>query len=158
MELQGSRQARGRRFAIVVSRFNESVCEGLLRGACAVLKEAGADDADVTVVRVPGAFELPLAARVLAAAGTVDAVICLGCVIKGETMHFEYISSAVSHGIMAVAADTRIPVTFGVLTTLTDAQAEARSADNADNKGREAALAAVEMVSLVDEITQRSGR
>jgi 6,7-dimethyl-8-ribityllumazine synthase len=158
MELQGSRQARGRRFAIAVSRFNEPISEGLLRGACTTLEEAGVAAGDVTIVRVPGAFELPLTARLLAESGTVDAVICLGCVIKGETMHFEYISSAVSQGIMAAAAETKVPVTFGVLTTLTDGQAEARSADNGDNKGREAALAAIEMVSLVDQITQKGSR
>jgi 6,7-dimethyl-8-ribityllumazine synthase len=151
-ELQGSHQAAGRRFALVVSTFNKDITDGLLRGACAALTEAGANNSDVTIVRVPGAFEIPLAARRLARSGQYDAVVCLGCVIKGETMHFEYIASAVSHGIMAVGADTGIPVTFGVLTTLTEEQAAARSAEGRDNKGREAALSAVEMISLVEAI------
>ena len=151
-ELQGSHCAAGRRFALVVSTFNKEITDGLLQGACAALTDAGAQSADVTVVRVPGAFEIPLAARHLARSGRYDAVVCLGCLIKGDTMHFEYIASAVSHGIMAVSADTGIPVTFGVLTTLTEEQAVARAADGFDNKGREAALAAVEMASIVHEL------
>ena len=156
-ELQGSPKATGRRFAVVVSTFNQDITDGLLRGARAALSDAGVDTTDVTVVRVPGAFEIPLAARRLARTGRYDAIICLGCVIKGETMHFEYISSAVSQGIMAVSADTGIPVTFGVLTTLTEEQATVRSADGPDNKGREAALSAVEMITLVDAIEDGAG-
>ena len=152
MELQGSRQANGRRFAIVVSSFNKEFAEGLLRGARAALLECGVSDADVTIVRVPGAFEIPLAARHLIMTERFDAVVCLGCLIKGDTMHFEYISESVSHGIMAVSADTGVPVTFGVLTTLTEEQAAARAADGPDNKGREAALAAVEMATIVEAI------
>ena len=151
-ELQGSPHATGRRFAVVVSTFNKDITDGLLRGARAALSDAGVNSADVTIVRVPGAFEIPLAARRLAGTGRYDAIICLGCVIKGETMHFEYIASAVSQGIMGVSADTGIPVTFGVLTTLTEEQAAARSAEGTDNKGREAALSAVEMVTLVEAI------
>ena len=152
MELQGSPHASGRRFAIVVSSFNQEITDGLLRGARAVLSEAGVKDADVTLVRVPGAFEIPLAARYLAASGQHDAIVCLGCLIKGDTMHFEYIADAVSHGIMAVGADTGVPVAFGVLTTLTEEQAVARAVDGPDNKGREAALAAVEMATIVQAI------
>jgi 6,7-dimethyl-8-ribityllumazine synthase len=152
MELHGSRQASGRRFAIVVSSFNKEFAEGLLRGARAALSECGVGDADVTIVRVPGAFEIPLAARHLIMTERFDAVVCLGCLIKGDTMHFEYISESVSHGIMAVSAETGVPVTFGVLTTLTEEQAAARAADGPDNKGREAALAAVEMATIVEAI------
>jgi 6,7-dimethyl-8-ribityllumazine synthase len=152
MALEGSAEAAGRRFALVVSNFNKEITDGLLRGARAALADAGARDDDVTLVRVPGAFEIPLAARCLAQSGRYDAVICLGCVIKGETMHFEYIASAVSHGIMAVGAETGIPVAFGVLTTLTEEQAAARAGDGPDNKGREAALAAVAMAAVVQEI------
>ena len=152
MEFQGSRQAGGHRFAIVVSSFNKEITDGLLRGARAVLSESGVQDADVTVVRVPGAFEIPLAARHLIATERYDAIVCLGCLIKGDTMHFEYIADAVSHGIMAVTTDTGVPVTFGVLTTLTEEQAVARAADGPENKGREAALAAVDMVSIVEAI------
>jgi 6,7-dimethyl-8-ribityllumazine synthase len=153
MELQGSHKATGRRFAIVVSTFNKDITDGLLRGARSALTDAGASSADITVVRVPGAFEIPFTARRLARTGRYDAVVCLGCVIKGETMHFEYIASAVSHGIMAVGADTGVPVTFGVLTTLTEEQAVARSVDGPDNKGREAALSALEMVTLVEAMS-----
>jgi len=148
MELQGSGTATGYRFAIVVSRFNEAVTEGLLAGARAALDEAGVRPDDITLVRVPGAFEIPVTARRLADTGRFDAIICLGCVIKGETMHFEYIASSVAQGIMDVGTSTGVPVTFGVLTTLTDEQAEVRAAPGDGNKGREAAIAAVEMATL----------
>ena len=151
-DLQGSSSAPGCRFAIVVSRFNEEVTEGLLRGACRALDEASVRPEDISIVRVPGAFEIPLAARRLASTGQFDAVICIGCLIKGETMHFEYIAEAATHGIADAAAETGVPMTLGVLTTLTDEQAEARSADNDDNKGREAAMAAVEMATLLRQI------
>jgi 6,7-dimethyl-8-ribityllumazine synthase len=152
MEFQGSTTAAGYRFAIIVSRFNEAITEGLLTGARAALEAAQVRADDMTVVRVPGAFEIPIAARRLVDTGRFDAVICLGCVIKGETMHFEYIASAVSQGIMDVGTATGIPVTFGVLTTLTDEQAAVRAAAGAENKGREAALAAVEMATLCRHI------
>ncbi len=154
-ELQGSHTATGFRFALVVSRFNEEITEGLLRGALAALAESGVRDQDVTVARVPGAFELPLAAGRLAASGGFDAVICLGCVIKGDTMHFEYIAGAASQGIMDAGVRTGVPVGFGLLTTLTEAQAAERAADGPGNKGREAALAAVEMASLVRQLPGR---
>jgi 6,7-dimethyl-8-ribityllumazine synthase len=153
MELQGSRQAAGRRFALVVSSFNREITDGLLRGARAALTEAGVHSSDVSIVRVPGAFEIPLAARHLAISGRYHAVICLGCLIKGDTMHFEYIADAVSHGIMRVGAETGVPVTFGVLTTLTEEQAVARAGDGSDNKGREAALAAVEMTTILEQLS-----
>jgi len=152
MELQGSHTAAGYRFAIIVSRFNVDVTDGLLRGARAALTEAGVRDEDVTLVRVPGAFELPVTAQRLADSGRFDAIMCLGCVIKGETMHFEYIAAAVSQGIMDVGTATGIPVTFGVLTTLTDEQAAVRAAAGTENKGREAALAAIEMATLWRQI------
>jgi 6,7-dimethyl-8-ribityllumazine synthase len=155
MEFTGSTHATGRRFAVVVSRFNEEVTEGLLRGASEALTAAGVNRDDVTIVRVPGAFEIPLAARRLAATGAYDAVICLGCLIKGDTMHFEYIAAAVSQGIMTVTIETGVPVSFGVLTTLTEAQALARGASGPDNKGREAAMAAVEMATLLPRLGDR---
>lgn len=154
MELEGSSVATGRRFAIVVSRFNGEVTEGLLRGARAALAEAKVDPAGVTLVRVPGAFEIPLAALKLAESGRFDAVITLGCLIKGETMHFEYIASAAAQGIMEAATATGVPITFGVLTTLTEEQAMARSIDGPDNKGREAATAAVEMATLLARLAE----
>lgn len=145
---QGVPNASAGRFGIVVARFNEDITRGLLAGAREVLVEAGVPDEQVTVVHVPGAFEIPLTARRLAGSGQFDAVICLGCLIKGDTMHFEYIASAASHGIMEVAAETGIPITFGVLTTLTEEQARVRATHGPENKGREAALAAVEMATL----------
>jgi 6,7-dimethyl-8-ribityllumazine synthase len=142
-----------RRFAIIVSRFNEEITGGLLTGAREALAEAGVRGDDVAVIEVPGAFEIPLAAKYAAESGHFAAVVCLGCLIKGETMHFEYIADAASHGIMRVGLETRIPVTFGVLTALTEAQAEERAGPGPDNKGREAALAALEMATLLSRIT-----
>ena len=152
MELHGSTTAAGYRFAIVVSRFNQEITEGLLMGARAALESAQVRADDMTVVRVPGAFEIPSTARRLADTGRFDAVICLGCVIKGETMHFEYIASAVSQGIMDVGTATGIPVTFGVLTTNTADEAMARAGEGPANKGREAAVAALEMARLYARI------
>jgi 6,7-dimethyl-8-ribityllumazine synthase len=149
VDVQGSRSAAGCRFAIIVSRFNEEITSGLLKGARAALAESAVRDGDITIIHVPGAFEIPVAARRVADSGAVDAIIGLGCLIKGETMHFEYIASAASQGMMDVSTATGVPVAFGVLTTMTDQQAEARAGAGADNKGREAALAAVEMATLV---------
>jgi 6,7-dimethyl-8-ribityllumazine synthase len=145
-------------FAIVVSRFNQPITSGLLAGAAAALADAGVADANVTVVHVPGAFEIPLVARALAASGRFDAVICLGCLIKGDTMHFEYIASAAAQGIMEAGLASGIPVTFGVLTTLTDAQAEERAAPGPGNKGREAAQAALDMTAVLRDVQARFGR
>lgn len=157
MELHGSGTPAGCRFAIVVSRFNEEVTRGLLAGARDTLAEASVREEDVTIVHVPGAFEIPLTARVLAETGRFDAIICIGSLIKGETMHFEYIASAASHGIMDAAAATGVPMTFGVLTTLTEEQALERAAPGPDNKGREAALAAIEMAMLFRQLGHGAG-
>jgi len=157
MELRGSRTATGCRIAIVVSTCNTEITDGLLRGAQQALASAAVKDDHVVVVRVPGAFEIPLTALELGRSGEFDAVICLGCLIKGDTMHFEYIAAAASQGIMEAAQVTGIPVAFGLLTTLTDEQAAARAADNDGNKGREAALAAVEMATLFREFEERVG-
>jgi 6,7-dimethyl-8-ribityllumazine synthase len=143
------------RVAIVVSRFNEEVTERLLGGARDVLGAQGVSADDIEILRVPGAFEIPIAAQRVAETGRVAAVICLGCVIRGETPHFEYISSACAHGITAAAAATGIPMAFGVLTTDSDEQALARAGDGETNKGREAALAALEMVRLLEGIDDR---
>lgn len=140
--------AAGYRFSVIVSRFNDAITFALRDGARAALREAGAADADVDEVLVPGAFELPQAAGCAAESGRVDAVICLGCVIRGETPHFEYISSAVAHGIMQSACNTGIPIAFGVLTTDTFEQARQRAGSGRDNKGWEAAAAAIEMAVL----------
>ena len=144
--------AGGFRFAIVTSRFNEQITHALRDGAVAALLEAGAAAANVEQFDVPGAFELPQAARCAAETGRFDAILCLGCVIRGETAHFEYISSAAANGIMAAAGETGIPMAFGVLTTDTVAQAQARSAPGPDNKGREAAAAAIEMATMFRQL------
>lgn len=151
-EFRGSPHAGAGRFAIVVAHFNEEVTSGLLRGARAALADAGVRDEDVEIVHVPGAFEIPLAAMRLAETGRYAAVICLGCLIKGETMHFEYIAAATSNGIMEAAAATGIPMSFGVLTTLTEEQALERAADGPGNKGVQAARAALEMATLMPQI------
>jgi 6,7-dimethyl-8-ribityllumazine synthase len=140
------------RYAIVASRFNAEIVEGLLEGAKRALVQAGVNWDDVPVHRVPGAFEIPLAAQRVAETGKFDAVIAIGCLIRGETPHFEYISMQVSLGIGQVALDMGIPVAFGVITVNTDEQAVARSGPNPENKGFEAASAAIEMVKLLREI------
>lgn len=146
------------RFAVIVSRFNDTVTGSLRDAAVAALKEAGAADGNVQVLSVPGAFEVPQAARAAAETGRFDAVVCLGCIIRGETPHFEYIASAVAHGITAAAGETGVPMAFGVLTTDTPEQAAARSGPGADNKGREAAAAAIEMAALHKSLTGGSNR
>jgi 6,7-dimethyl-8-ribityllumazine synthase len=154
MEIHGSRHAAGCRFAIVVSRFNEEVTAGLLEGALDTLEQAEVSSDDIAVVRVPGAFEIPLTAMRLAETGQFDAIITVGCLIKGETMHFEYIAGACSQGIVQASIVTGVPIAFGVLTTLTEEQAGTRSAPGPDNKGREAALAAIEMATLFRQVEQ----
>ena len=148
--------ATGFRFAVVVSRFNEAVTGSLRDAATAALKEAGASS--VQVLAVPGAFEIPQAARAAAESGGFDAIVCLGCIIRGETPHFDYIASAVAHGITAAAGDTGLPMAFGVLTTDTVEQATARSGPGPDNKGREAAAAAIEMAVLYRTISGTPNR
>ena len=139
----------GSRFAVIVSRFNEAITSRLVAGARAALADAGAADADVEMFSVPGAFELPQAARSAGETGRFEAVVCLGCVVRGETPHFEYISSAVAHGLMHASGETGVPMAFGVLTTDTWEQAEVRAGEGPDNKGFEAAAAALEMAALV---------
>ena len=151
-ELRGSSTASGCRFAVVVSRFNEEITEALLKGAQQALAEASVPEADITIMRVPGAFEIPVTALRAAETGHFDAVICIGCVIKGETMHFEYIAGTVCQAIADAASATGVPMALGVLTTLTEEQAAARAADGPENKGREAALAAVEMATLFRQL------
>ena len=153
-ELRGSRTASGCRFAIVASRFNEEITEGLLTGARQALAEASVRDEDVTILRVPGAFEIPVTALRAAESGRFDAVICIGCLIKGDTMHFELIAEAAFHGIGDAAAATGVPMALGVLTTLTEEQAIERAAGGPGNKGREAALAAVEMATLFRQLQE----
>ncbi|HUG94126.1 MAG TPA: 6,7-dimethyl-8-ribityllumazine synthase [Planctomycetaceae bacterium] len=146
--------SRDHRFAIVVSRYNEDVTGRLLDGALAMLHEHGVDDERITTVRVPGAFEIPLAADRLARSSQYAAVVCLGAVIQGETMHHEYINQQVAAGLMRVGLETGVPITFGVLTCQTLQQALDRAGGPHGNKGREAALAALEMVALLRQIDE----
>jgi len=138
----------GYRLAVVVSRYNPEIVDGLVAGARERLVEIGVPDGQITTFWVPGAFEIPQAARFAAQTGRFDAIICLGCLIKGETAHFDVLASATSLGIMDAAQATGVPMAFGVLTTYTEEEALARSAAGAGNKGREAAHAAVEMVTV----------
>lgn len=138
------------RIAIVVSKFNEEISKGLLNGAVTVLEQSGIQD--YKIVYCPGAFEIPLTALKLCRTKEYGAVVCLGAVIRGETAHFEFISSAVTSGIAKLNLEYGIPVTFGVLTCFTDEQAVKRSSNDEHNKGREAATAAMEMMKLLKEI------
>lgn len=138
--------------AIIVSRFNEEVTGGLLKGALDLLLDNNFDDKSITVIHTPGAFEIPLTAKHLCMTGKYCGIICLGSVIKGETAHFEYISNAVTNGIMTLNLEYNMPVSYGVLTCYTDEQALKRSSNDAHNKGREAALAVIEMIRLLKEI------
>jgi 6,7-dimethyl-8-ribityllumazine synthase len=136
------------RIALVVSSYHEFITGRLEQGARAALREAGVADADVASFPVPGAFELPQAAMLLAESGAWQAVICLGCLIRGETPHFDYIAQATSQGIMRAAQATGVPILFGVLTTNTAEEAMARAGEGETNKGREAATAGIEMARL----------
>ncbi len=151
-ELHGQLTADGQRFAIVVSRFNEFITSKLLSGAIDALKRHGCDEKDITSVYVPGAFELPFVAKKVAVAGAYDAVICLGCVIRGQTPHFDYIAAQVARGIAQVAVDTGVPTTFGVITADTLEQAVERAGAKAGNKGVDAALSAIELTSLLKQL------
>lgn len=153
--IEGSQSATGLRFAVIVSRYNDFVTERLERGALAALEAAGAGSTDITVVRVPGAFEIPVAAQHAAESGRHNAVICLGCLIRGATPHFEYIASAVSHGLTAAAAATGVPMAFGVLTTNSVEEAIERAGEGATNKGWEAAVAAIEMAGVIAQLAVR---
>ncbi len=148
MHLQGAIDASGLRIAVVVSRFNDFVTDRLLSGAKDALVAAGAAPDAIDTVSVPGAYEIPQAARAAASTGAYDAVVCLGCLIRGETPHFEYISEAVAHGILSASAATGVPMSFGVLTTNSAEQALERAVAGSANKGWEAATAAVEMATL----------
>lgn len=145
---EGNLIATGHRYAIVVSRWNEFITSKLLAGAQDALVRNGADQVDIDVLWVPGSFELPAVARKAADSGRYDGVICLGCLIRGGTIHFELIAAEAAKGIAQVGLQTRLPVTFGVITTENIEQAIERAGTKAGNKGAEAALAAVEMVNL----------
>ncbi len=150
--LEGKISAEGFRFAIVMSRFNDFITLKLVEGAMDALKRHGADEEQISLIKVPGAFEIPLIAKRLAESGRFDAIICLGAVIRGSTPHFEYVAAEVSKGIATVALETKIPVTFGVLTTENLEQAIERAGSKSGNKGWDAAVAAMETVNLLKNI------
>ncbi|MDC0946437.1 6,7-dimethyl-8-ribityllumazine synthase [Nitrospinaceae bacterium] len=150
--IEGDQNARGLRFGLVVSRFNDFITSNLLTGALDVFSQCGVDEADLKVLKVPGAFELPQAARKLYSTGNFDAIVCLGAVIRGETSHFDYICAEASRGVGQVGLEFNVPVLFGVLTTENLEQAVARSGSGSSNKGRETALAAIEMATLYKKL------
>ena len=150
--IEGNLSATGKKFGIAVARFNSFVSDKLLEGAIDALVRSGADQADIDVVRVPGAFELPLICKKLAGTQKYDAVICLGAVIRGATPHFDVVVNEASKGTAQVGLDTGVPVLFGVLTTETIEQAIERSGTKAGNKGAEVAIAAIEMANLVETL------
>ena len=152
--IEGDARAAGYRFALVVSKYHEFVTDRLQAGALAALSAAGALSEGITVVRVPGAFEIPLAAQHLAESGRFDAIICLGCLIQGDTPHMGFIASAVADGLVAAAGATGVPISFGVLTTNSMEQAMARAGEGPTNKGHEAAVAAIEMASVAAQLTR----
>jgi 6,7-dimethyl-8-ribityllumazine synthase len=152
--IEGTVDARGMKMGVIVSRFNNFITVKLLEGAMEGLKSHGGADDDLTVVHVPGAFEIPIVAARMAASGKFDALVCLGAVIRGDTPHFEYVCDAVTHGISKAVWEYRIPITFGILTTDNVQQAMERSGVKDANKGYEAALTAIEMVSVLRQLAR----
>jgi 6,7-dimethyl-8-ribityllumazine synthase len=150
--IEGDLQATGKKFGVIVSRFNSFVSERLLEGALDTLLRSGAEEGAIDVVRVPGAFEIPLMAQKMAKSGNYDAIICLGAVIRGATSHYDLVANEAAKGIAQAGLDSGIPAIFGVLTTDTIEQAIERAGSKAGNKGSEAALAAIEMINLLNQI------
>ena len=157
-EIQGQLDARGKRFAIVASSFNEAIVERLVAGASGMLRKLGARPDDITLFRVPGAFEIPPVALRLGRSGSFDAVICLGVVIRGATPHFEHVAGESARGIAHAARESPVPVIYGVLTTETIEQAVERAGTKAGNRGADAAAAAVEMADLHAAIERELGK
>ncbi len=157
-EIQGNLVVQQQRFALLVTRFNDFITSKLLAGAVDTLQRHGCPDEQITVVRVPGSYELPLAARKLVGTGRYDAVICLGCIIRGQTPHFEYIAAECAKGIAQVAMESGTPVTFGVITADTLEQAIERAGTKAGNKGSDAALAAIELANHYAQLQTTGGR
>ena len=149
---QGELKAEGLKFAIIVSRFNDFITSKLLDGAVDALSRHGAQDKDIEIVKVPGSFEIPLAARKMADKNAYDALICLGTVIRGATPHFEYVAAEVSKGIATVSLDTGVPIAFGIITSDTIEQAVERAGTKSGNKGFDAAITAIEMAQLLRKL------
>jgi len=152
VEINGNLDAKGIKFAIVVSRFNSLITEKLLEGAIDCITRNGGEKEDITIVRIPGSFEIPLTAKKLAKTKKYDAVICLGAVIRGATPHFNYVAAEVTKGIALVSLEEEIPIAYGILTTDTIEQAIERAGTKMGNKGFDAALSAIEMVNVLKEI------
>jgi len=150
--IEGRLLAEKKRFAIIVSRFNDFITEKLVSGALDALTRSGAEEDHIDIVKVPGAFEIPLVAKKVAGTGSYHAVICLGAVIRGATPHFDYVSAEVSKGIAMVSLDSGVPVIFGILTTDSIEQAIERAGTKAGNKGWSAAISAVEMANLLEKL------
>ncbi len=146
--IQGELQAKGLKFAIIVSRFNDFITGKLLDGAVDALLRHGAKEEDIDVIKVPGAFEIPLTAKKFAAKGSYNALICLGTVIRGATPHFDYVAAEVSKGVATASMETGVPIAFGVLTTDTIEQAVERAGTKSGNKGFDAAMTAIEMAQI----------
>ncbi len=150
--IEGNLSAKGLKFALIVSRFNDFICDRLQGGAVDTLLRSGADDADIEIFKVPGAFEMPLVASKVAGSGAHDAIICLGAVIRGATAHFDYVAGEAAKGIARVSTDSGVPVAFGVITADNLEQAIERAGTKSGNKGRDAALTAIEMATLLKSI------
>lgn len=152
--LEANLLAEGKKFAVVVSRFNDFITDRLLAGAVDALKRSGARDKDIEIAKVPGAFEIPLIAKKMAQSGRYNAVVCLGAVIRGATPHFDYVSAEVSKGIARAGLESGVPVIFGIVTTDTIEQAIERAGAKSGNKGWSAAINAVEMANLIEIVDQ----
>jgi len=152
--LEANLLAEGKKFALIASRFNDFITDKLVSGAVDALLRSGARDEDIDIVKVPGAFEIPLLAKKMAAKTRYDAIICLGAVIRGATPHFDYVSAEVSKGVAMVSLEADIPVIFGIITTDTIEQAIERAGTKAGNKGWSAAMSAIEMANLTDVVQQ----
>lgn len=152
--MEGRLLGEGRKFALIVSRFNDFISDRLMGGALDALLRSGVKDEDIDIVKVPGAFEIPLVAKMMVNKKKYDAVICLGAVIRGATPHFEYVSAEVSKGIATVSIESEVPVIFGIITTDTIEQAIERAGTKAGNKGWSSAMSALEMANLVEVVEQ----
>lgn len=155
--IRGDLYAKDLHFGIVVSQFNSFITDRLLAGALDALRRSGADEGSIEIVRVPGSFEIPLAAKKLAGGGRCDAIVCIGCVLRGETAHFDYVASETARGIQLAQLDTGVPMAFCVLTCDTLEQAIDRAGLKSGNKGYEAGLSAIEMASLSRKLSAKSG-
>lgn len=150
--IEGELQARGLKFCIIVSRFNDFITSRLLDGAVDALNRHGADEKDIEVIKVPGSFEIPMVAKIMANKGTYNAIICLGTVIRGATPHFEYVAAEVAKGIAMASMETGVPISFGIITSDTIEQAIERAGSKSGNKGWDAAMTAIEMAQVLKKI------